>query len=298
MKIHGLQPPWCEWNCIAQAISVCGILEEIDWMSVFKDCAEVVRVKIKCRDTSRIPAGRLFHFQGKFHQLLFEAEGEPAMGVAEDPPPPPPPPSDGNDEHGNEEKTGERQDGMETDRSNAAGGASANSAVMTPGASGAGSVVRRLVADGEEVKEYVSGAEVYDLLIKNGCVDEDGRFIWKSGGCSQDEMGDEVQTFLLENQGVLAGQQVGDMETLEMKVDDLEAALPDEFLPTLEKPGKEVIMDKVDKDKGRKKKAWGLVQATRQSSRVDTSINVMKKAIEYKKRSNLEEPNKKMKGIM
>jgi hypothetical protein len=88
------------------------------------------------------------------------------------------------------------------------------------------------------------------------------------------------------------------METVEMKVDDLEAALPDEFLPTLEKPDKEVIMDKVDKDKGRKKKAWGPVQATRQSSRVDTSINVMKKAIEYKKRSNLEEPNKKMKGIM
>jgi hypothetical protein len=65
---------------------VCGILEEIDWMSVVKDCAEVVRVKIKCRDSTRIPAGRLFHFQGKFHQLLFEAEGEPAMGVAQDPP--------------------------------------------------------------------------------------------------------------------------------------------------------------------------------------------------------------------
>jgi hypothetical protein len=111
-------------------------------------------------------------------------------------------------------------------------------------------------------------------------------------------MGDEVQTFLLENQGVLAGQQVGDMETLEMKVDDLEAALPDDLFPTLEKSDKEVIVDKVDKDKGKKKKAWGPVQATRQSSRVDTSINVMKKAIEYKKRSNLEEPNKKMKGIM
>jgi hypothetical protein len=178
MKIHGLQPPSCEWNCIAQVVSVCGILEEIDWMSVFRDCAEVVRVRIKCRDATKIPAGRLFHFQGKFHQLLFEAEGESAVGGADDPPHPPPPPSDGNDEHGNEGQAEERQDGMETDRSNATGNTNANSTVMTPGASNSGSVVRRLLADGEEIKEYVSGAEVYDLLIKNGCVGDDGRFIW------------------------------------------------------------------------------------------------------------------------
>jgi ATP sulfurylase len=96
---------------------------------------------------------------------------------------------------------------METGRNSAAGNANANSTVMTPGASSSGSVVRRLVADGEEVKEYVSGAEVYDLLLKNGCVGDEGRFIWKSGGsCSQDEVGEEVQTFLLEEQGVLAGQ--------------------------------------------------------------------------------------------
>jgi hypothetical protein len=48
---------------------------------------------------------------------------------------------------------------------------------MTHGASSSGFVVRRLVSDDEEVKEYVSGAEVYDLLLKNGCVGEDGRFI-------------------------------------------------------------------------------------------------------------------------
>jgi hypothetical protein len=140
-------------NVIAQVVSVCGILEEIDWMSVFEDCAEVVRVKIKCRDATRIPAGRLFHFQGKFHQLLFEVEGEPAVGVADDPPiPPPPPPSDGNDEQGNEGQNSEKQDGMDTDRSSAAGNASASSVVVTPGTTSTGSVVRRFVTDGKEVK--------------------------------------------------------------------------------------------------------------------------------------------------
>jgi hypothetical protein len=177
MKIHGLQPPWCEWNSIAQAVSVCGILQEIDWMSVFKDCAEVVRVKIKCRDPTRIPAGRLFHFQGKFHQLLFEAEGEPAMGVADDPPPPPPPPSDENDWNSTDEQTNERQDGMDTYRNATAGNASASSNGVAPSASSTGTVVRRFDIGGEEVKEYVSVSEVYDLLLRNGCVGEDGRFI-------------------------------------------------------------------------------------------------------------------------
>jgi hypothetical protein len=95
--------------------------------------------------------------------------------------PPPPPPSDENDEQGNEEQNSEKQDGMDTDRGSAAGNASASSGVVNPGSTSSGSVGRRLVTDGGEVKEYVSGEEVYDLLLKNGDVDEEGRFIWRSG---------------------------------------------------------------------------------------------------------------------
>jgi hypothetical protein len=300
MKIHGLQPPWCEWNVIAQAVSVCGILEEIDWMSVFKDCAEVVRVKIKCRDATRIPAGRLFHFQGKFHQLLFEVEGEPAIGVAEDPPiPPPPPPSDENDEQGNEEQNGEKQDGMDTDRGSVAGNASASSGVVNPGPASSGSVGRRLVTDGGEVKEYVSGEEVYELLLKNGEVDEEGRFIWRSGPSRiSEEVSEEIQNFLLEDQESLACKHGVNLDSMERNDGDMELALPEDILPSFEKTDTEGVMDTDQLKKPRKKKAWGPVQATRQSSRVDRSMNVMKKAIEYKKKNNLEEPNKKMKGIM
>lgn len=53
---------------------MCGILQEVDWMSIFKDCVEVVRVRITCKDPTRIPAGRLFHFPGKFHHLQFEVK--------------------------------------------------------------------------------------------------------------------------------------------------------------------------------------------------------------------------------
>jgi hypothetical protein len=76
MQIRGLLPPWCEWNVIDQAVSVCGLLKEIEWQSVFRNCAEVVRVKIVCREPSKVPAGRLFNFQGKLFQLQFTVEME------------------------------------------------------------------------------------------------------------------------------------------------------------------------------------------------------------------------------
>jgi hypothetical protein len=192
----------------------------------------------------------------------------------------------------------ERQDGMDTDRGSAAGNASASSVVVTPGATSSGSVGRMLVTDGGELKEYVSGEEVYDLLLKNGDVDEEGRFIWRSGPSRFDEdVSEEIQNFLLEDQESLACKGGIDLGNREVN-DGLELTLPEDILPSFEKPDTEGVVDTDQQRKTRKKKAWGPVQATRQSSRVDRSMNVMKKAIEYKKKNNLEEPNKKMKGIM
>jgi hypothetical protein len=81
MQIRVLLPPWCEWNVIDQAISVSGLLKEIEWQSVFRNCAEVVRVKVICRDPSNVPAGRLFNFQGKLFQLQFTVEIENEKGA-------------------------------------------------------------------------------------------------------------------------------------------------------------------------------------------------------------------------
>jgi hypothetical protein len=84
IQIRGLLPPWCEWNIIDQAVSVCGMLKKVDWQSIFKNCAEVVRVEILCRDPNRIPVGRLFNFHGKLFQLQFTAELPNAAGVQRD----------------------------------------------------------------------------------------------------------------------------------------------------------------------------------------------------------------------
>ena len=64
VQIRGLLPPWCEWNIIDQVVSVCGLLKKVDWQSVFRNCAEVVRVEIFCRDPTKISAGRLSIFNG------------------------------------------------------------------------------------------------------------------------------------------------------------------------------------------------------------------------------------------
>jgi hypothetical protein len=74
MQIRGLLQPWCECNIIDQVVTICGILKRIDWQSVFKYCAEVVRVQLLCRDPSKITFGRLFNFQGKLFQLQFKMD--------------------------------------------------------------------------------------------------------------------------------------------------------------------------------------------------------------------------------
>jgi hypothetical protein len=50
----------------------------MDWQSIFRNCAEVVRVEIPCRDPN---TGRLFNFHGKLFQLQFTAELSNATGV-------------------------------------------------------------------------------------------------------------------------------------------------------------------------------------------------------------------------
>jgi hypothetical protein len=79
-----------------------------------------------------------------------------------------PPPSDDNGGCGNEDQVNGRQDGRETNKSAPTGDASASSNSVTPNASSSGHVVRRVAGGGDDMKEYVSGSEIYDLLLKKG----------------------------------------------------------------------------------------------------------------------------------
>jgi hypothetical protein len=81
IQIRGMLPPWCGWNIIDQVVSVCGLFKKVDWKSIFRNYAEVVRVEILCRYPTKIPAGRLFNFHGKLFQLQFTAEIPSGSGI-------------------------------------------------------------------------------------------------------------------------------------------------------------------------------------------------------------------------
>uniref|UniRef100_A0ACD5Y6C6 Uncharacterized protein n=1 Tax=Avena sativa TaxID=4498 RepID=A0ACD5Y6C6_AVESA len=82
--ITGLQTKWCEWNTLDQAASICGILEEVDWKSIFRNNAKEVRVLIKCKDPSKLPVGRLFNFQDHLFYLGFALDSSVLVVDEED----------------------------------------------------------------------------------------------------------------------------------------------------------------------------------------------------------------------
>jgi hypothetical protein len=169
---------------------------------------------------------------------------------------------------------------METDRNAPTGNASASSNSVAPSASSYGHVVRRVAAGEDDVKEYVSGSEIYDLLLQKGCIGDDGRFVWNSSLKEFDELvREEVQIFLMDDQEHISCQLRIALEGENMDNEVQEVALPEEIISIFEKIGMEIEGKTDEQRKTRKSKVWGPVQVVRQSFRVDRLMNVMQKAM-------------------
>ncbi|KAE8821093.1 hypothetical protein D1007_00944 [Hordeum vulgare] len=74
IKIKKLNPKWREWSMLDQITSTLGVLVDVDWQDNFKNLYESIRVKISCKDHSRIPEERLFGIDGKIYKLLIVVE--------------------------------------------------------------------------------------------------------------------------------------------------------------------------------------------------------------------------------
>ena len=48
---------------------------ELDWHSVFDSFFSLVKVKILCKDPTRIPKGRLYVFKARVYKILFNPKG-------------------------------------------------------------------------------------------------------------------------------------------------------------------------------------------------------------------------------
>ena len=75
IQMRGIPPKWCHWKVFAQIDFGFGLIVDVDWSTLFKTFYEVVRVKVACRDPTKIPAERLYEMDRKLFLLSFEVEG-------------------------------------------------------------------------------------------------------------------------------------------------------------------------------------------------------------------------------
>ena len=73
--IQGIPPKWVDWRTMCEVSSGLGRMIEVDWQTLFNSFFSTVRVKVLCKDPTKIPKERLFVFKDKIHLILFTPEG-------------------------------------------------------------------------------------------------------------------------------------------------------------------------------------------------------------------------------
>jgi hypothetical protein len=74
VQVRGVPPKWSSWKCLRQIASSLGKMVEVDRSSLFSSFFSMVKVKITCKDPTRIPRKRLFEMDNFFYVIHFKVE--------------------------------------------------------------------------------------------------------------------------------------------------------------------------------------------------------------------------------
>lgn len=74
VQVRGIPPKWSGWVVFQQIASSLGKLADIDWYSLFSSQHEMVRLKIKCKDPTKIPTQRLLEMNDDLFILSYKVE--------------------------------------------------------------------------------------------------------------------------------------------------------------------------------------------------------------------------------
>jgi hypothetical protein len=84
VQVRGVPPKWSKWRTFRELASSLGKMVEIDWNSLFSSFYSMVRVKIACKDPTKISKKRLFEMKNSLYVIYFKVEGSVEARIDED----------------------------------------------------------------------------------------------------------------------------------------------------------------------------------------------------------------------
>jgi hypothetical protein len=273
IKVTGLETKWCEWNSLDQVISVCGLLLDVDCLSVFRNNALEVIVKVNCKDPSKIPAGRLFGYHGNLFHIGFTLESVVPTG-------------DDSDDLLGEELEDQGKKDAEGGPSNQGGqdNGGLNGPPPRSQSFSLGNVSQALASDQFIQKDQAvnlppddrcspgsaKASVVFQLLVQKGLVDSESAFVWDKTPSSA-AVNEEVKRFWY-SEKILKN----NINQMIKEASEHDFDLPDKIMPYIEIPTKILVQE--TNVPAMKESKWGPVQPIRKSSRIDRSKNILEKA--------------------
>jgi hypothetical protein len=75
VQVRGVPPKWNDWQTVREIASSLGRLMEVDWQSFFSSFFGMIRIKINCKDPTKIPTQRVLEMNNQLFLITFKAEG-------------------------------------------------------------------------------------------------------------------------------------------------------------------------------------------------------------------------------